>query len=182
MKRNNVLTILFSFCPGAGQMYQGYMKRGVSLITMFLLPLMIGASFMPVLGIFSIIAYMYSFFDSLNLKAQIKEGENLPSDDYLVHFNILNGDINTLISGKNHLVGWSFVFLGVAGIYKSFIEPMLFRFAHSIEGYIGDIILSIVLSIPKLAVAVIFILVGIWLVRGGKKKNNDEIIEYKGEK
>ena len=36
---NGILTFLFAFCPGAGQMYQGYMKRGLSLITMSAWPL-----------------------------------------------------------------------------------------------------------------------------------------------
>ena len=30
MMKNGILTFLFAFCPGAGQMYQGYMKRGLS--------------------------------------------------------------------------------------------------------------------------------------------------------
>ena len=32
MKKNGILTLLFACIPGAGQMYQGYMKRGLSLI------------------------------------------------------------------------------------------------------------------------------------------------------
>ena len=43
MMKNGILTFLFAFCPGAGQMYQGYMKRGLSLITMFCLFIMAGA-------------------------------------------------------------------------------------------------------------------------------------------
>lgn len=31
---NGLLTLLFAFIPGAGQMYQGYMKRGLSLMLM----------------------------------------------------------------------------------------------------------------------------------------------------
>ena len=34
MKKNGILTLLFAFIPGAGQMYQGYMKRGLSLMLM----------------------------------------------------------------------------------------------------------------------------------------------------
>ena len=34
MLKNGFLTLLFAFIPGAGQMYQGYMKRGLSLILM----------------------------------------------------------------------------------------------------------------------------------------------------
>ena len=40
--KNGILTFIFAFCPGAGQMYQGYMKRGLSLITMFCLFIMAG--------------------------------------------------------------------------------------------------------------------------------------------
>ena len=32
MKKSMFLTFCFSFIPGAGQMYQGYMKRGLSLM------------------------------------------------------------------------------------------------------------------------------------------------------
>ena len=34
MLKNGLLTLLFAFIPGAGQMYQGYMKRGLSLMLM----------------------------------------------------------------------------------------------------------------------------------------------------
>ena len=42
MKKNGILTLLFACIPGAGQMYQGYMKRGLSLITMFCLFIILG--------------------------------------------------------------------------------------------------------------------------------------------
>ena len=35
MKKNIFLTFCFSFVPGAGQMYQGYMKRGLSILILF---------------------------------------------------------------------------------------------------------------------------------------------------
>ena len=44
MKKNGILTLLFACIPGAGQMYQGYMKRGLSLITMFCLFIIVGSA------------------------------------------------------------------------------------------------------------------------------------------
>ena len=35
MKKNLFLTFCFSFIPGAGQMYQAYMKRGLSIMIIF---------------------------------------------------------------------------------------------------------------------------------------------------
>ena len=86
MMKNGILTFIFAFCPGAGQMYQGYMKRGLSLITMFCLFIVIGVSTLEVLTIGCVIVWMYSFFDTFNLRAQIGAG-TAPEDDYLVHIN-----------------------------------------------------------------------------------------------
>ena len=35
MKKNALLTFIFACVPGAGQMYYGYMQRGLSLIALF---------------------------------------------------------------------------------------------------------------------------------------------------
>ena len=37
MRKSRILTFLFALWPGAGQMYLGYMKRGVSLMGIFCL-------------------------------------------------------------------------------------------------------------------------------------------------
>ena len=37
MKKNGLLTFIFACIPGAGQMYYGYMQRGLS-IAMILIP------------------------------------------------------------------------------------------------------------------------------------------------
>ena len=66
MKKNGILTLLFALIPGAGEMYQGYMKRGLSLITMFCLSVALGAWMgIEIFYIGAPILYMYSFFDTL---------------------------------------------------------------------------------------------------------------------
>ena len=77
----------FLFCcacvPGAGQMYLGYMKRGLCLISLFCLNLMF-CMMLPFLGVFLPVIWMYAFFDSFNLRRQLRTG-NFPMDDYLFH-------------------------------------------------------------------------------------------------
>ena len=34
-QKNKILMFLFSLIPGAGQMYMGFMKQGLSLMTIF---------------------------------------------------------------------------------------------------------------------------------------------------
>ena len=81
MKKNGILTLLFACIPGAGQMYQGYMKRGLSLITMFCLFIILGSTTgLDALVVGCIVVYMYSFFDTFNLRAQLA-AEKAPEDD-----------------------------------------------------------------------------------------------------
>ncbi|MFQ9469129.1 MAG: hypothetical protein ACLR0S_00630 [Hominenteromicrobium sp.] len=47
MLKNGLLTLLFAFIPGAGQMYQGYMKRGLSLMLMCCVICVLAALFSP---------------------------------------------------------------------------------------------------------------------------------------
>lgn len=66
MKKNAFLTFIFACIPGAGQMYYGYMKRGLSMITFFCLFIMAG-TLVDVLVVGSVIVWMYSFFDTYDL-------------------------------------------------------------------------------------------------------------------
>lgn len=184
MKRNKLWTLFFSLIPGAGQMYQGYMKRGLSLAMLFIAPIMVGAAFMPALTALAAVVYMYSFFDSLNLRGMILDGTE-PEDDYLVHLNLMDEDFKKLFTEKNQLIGWGFVLLGVCGLYKSFIEPILYDlvvligYDSPLRNAISNALRNIIYSVPGLAIGVAFVAVGLWLVRGGKKEN--EFVEYKGE-
>ena len=49
MLKNGFLTFCCAFIPGAGQMYQGYMKRGLSLILTACCIGMVGVLLAPVL-------------------------------------------------------------------------------------------------------------------------------------
>ena len=65
MKKNGILTLLFAFIPGAGQMYQGYMKRGLSLVLMAA-AIGMAAMLIPPIAFALLVVFMYSFFDTFN--------------------------------------------------------------------------------------------------------------------
>ena len=121
MKKNGILTLLFACIPGAGQMYQGYMKRGLSLITMFCLSTFLGAwTQIAIFYIGAPIIYMYSFFDTLNLRAQLA-AEKAPEDDYLVHFNWHDARMTQFMGESHKLVGWGLIALGAIVFYNNII-------------------------------------------------------------
>ena len=121
MKKNGILTLLFACIPGAGQMYQGYMKRGLSLITMFCLFIIVGsATGLDALVVGCIVVYMYSFFDTFNLRAQII-AENAPADDYLVHINWKDKRMQDFMMDSHKLLGWGLIALGGLVAYENII-------------------------------------------------------------
>ena len=124
MKKNGILTFLFAFVPGAGQMYQGYMKRGLSLITLFFLCIMAGMLLLEQLVLTALIVWMYSFFDTFNLRAQFIAG-TAPADDYLVHFNTKDARLTLFFRDSHKLVGWALIALGAMVAYQNIIMRVL---------------------------------------------------------
>ena len=177
MKKNGILTLLFACIPGAGQMYQGYMKRGLSLITMFCLFIILGSTTgLDALVVGCIVVYMYSFFDTLNLRAQLA-AEKAPEDDYLVHFNWHDARMTQFMGESHKLVGWGLIALGAMVFYQNIIMRVLgdvmWRWGQN-NPFFRAIYLMLD-SLPQIVVCVALVICGVWLVRGpkGKKQKHD---------
>ena len=170
MKKNGILIFLFAFVPGAGQMYQGYMKRGLSLITLFFLCIMAGMLLEP-LVLTALIVWMYSFFDTFNLRAQFIAG-TAPADDYLVHFNTKDARLTLFFRDSHKLVGWALIALGAMVAYQNIIMRVLgdvmWRWGQN-SPFFRAVYLMLD-ELPEVVVCVALIVCGVWLVRGPKGK------------
>ena len=168
MMKNGILTFLFAFCPGAGQMYQGYMKRGLSLITMFCLFIMAGAlTGLDPLIVGCLIVWMYSFFDTFNLRAQIGAG-TAPADDYLVHINWQDKRMEQFMMDSHKLLGWGLIALGALVAYQNIIMRVLgdvmWRWGQN-SPFFRAVYLMLE-QLPQIVVCVALIVCGVWLVKG----------------
>lgn len=174
MKKNGILTFLFAFVPGAGQMYQGYMKRGLSLITMLCLFIMAGAmTGLDPLIVGCLIVYMYSFFDTFNLRAQIM-ADNAPEDDYLVHINWQDKRMQQFMMDSHKLLGWGLIALGGLVAYENIIMrvfgDVMWRWGQN--NPVFRAIYLMLDELPQIVTCVALIVCGLWLVRGPKGKKN----------
>ena len=172
MKKNGILTLLFACIPGAGQMYQGYMKRGLSLITMFCLFIILGSTTgLDALVVGCIVVYMYSFFDTLNLRAQLA-AEKAPEDDYLVHFDPQDKRLARMMMDSHKLVGWCLIAIGALIAYEQIIMntlgDILWRWGQ--KAPVWRAIYLVMDQLPEVVLCVALILCGIWLVRGPRAK------------
>ena len=172
MKKNGILTLLFACIPGAGQMYQGYMKRGLSLITMFCLFIILGSTTgLDALVVGCIVVYMYSFFDTLNLRAQLA-AEKAPEDDYLVHFDPQDKRLARMMMDSHKLVGWCLIATGALIAYEQIIMntlgDILWRWGQ--KAPVWRAIYLVMDQLPEVVLCVVLILCGIWLVHGPRAK------------
>lgn len=170
MLKNGLLTLLFAFIPGAGQMYQGYMKRGLSLMLMCCVIGVLAMLFAPI-ALFLMLVFMYSFFDTLNLRAQIALG-NAPADDYLVHLDPKDKRLARLLLDSHKLVGWALIALGAMVAYQNIIMRVLgdvmWRWGQN-NPFFRAVYLMLD-ELPEVVVCVALIVCGVWLVRGPKGK------------
>ena len=83
-QKNKILMFLFSLIPGAGQMYMGFMKQGLSLMTIFAMLCAVGIwlDIRPLL-FFAPIILLYSFFDATNKNSMDAEAFKKLEDHYL---------------------------------------------------------------------------------------------------
>lgn len=171
MKKNGILTFLFAFVPGAGQMYQGYMKRGLSLITLFFLCIMAGMLLLEPLVLTALIVWMYSFFDTFNLRAQII-AENAPADDYLVHINWKDKRMQDFMMDSHKLLGWGLIALGGLVAYENVIMrvfgDVMWRWGQNNPVFRAFYLMLD--ELPQIVTCVALIVCGLWLVRGPKGK------------
>ena len=132
MLKNGFLTFCCAFIPGAGQMYQGYMKRGLSLILTACLIGMVSSLLNPVL-LLLVVVWMYSFFDTFNLRAQII-ADTAPDDDYLVHFDPRDRRLARALLDSHKLVGWLLIAFGALIAYQNLIMntlgDLVYRWGH----------------------------------------------------
>ena len=85
-KKNKFLTFCFSLLPGAGEMYLGFMKQGISLMGIFFLVWALsGMLNLPALLFVQPVIWFYSFFHVHNLNSLPEEEFYSLEDDYLFH-------------------------------------------------------------------------------------------------
>lgn len=177
MKRKHGLSLFIASCiPGCGQMHQGYMKRGVSLLTAFCgvfalaVFLEIGA-----LAVLMLPLWLYSFFDSYNLRAQTDEEAAANPDAYLFGLSDMDSEqMRSLLRKRHSLLGWGLVLVGLWLLWQR-IARWLYDFFEYVFGNDYGFYYFFRYDIPRLVVTVLIIALGVWFIRGPRTKPTEDI-------
>lgn len=172
MTRKNPFLLFLSACiPGCGQMYQGYMKRGLSLMSLF--AAIIGLATWLYFGQLALalpVLWLYSFFDTYNLSHALQNGDAEP-DAYPVSISPMDREQFSLLLAKRHsLVGWVLVLAGLYGAWQMAARP----FSDFLSARFGVNLHWLTYQMPRLALFVMIIALGVWFIRGPKPRPADD--------
>lgn len=177
MKRKHGLSLFIASCiPGCGEMHQGYMKRGVSILTAFC-GLFALAVFLEIgaLAVLMIPLWLFSFFDSYNLHSQTDEEAAANPDAYLFGLSDVDSEkMGVLLQKRHSVIGWGLVLVGLWLLWQRLADWLDDIFFMILPDYSGFYYL-LHYSIPRLAVTVLIIALGIWFIRGPKKSKGEDI-------
>ena len=125
------------------------------------------------LTVLALPVWLYAFFDSYNLRARLDEGI-APADAFLLGLDLADGERMALLCRRRHsLVGWGLVVLGVCILYTTvadWVVDFLGQFFDS--WWLYNILLR---DVPRLAVTIGIIALGVWFIRGPKAPPADDI-------
>lgn len=180
MKKNIFLTFCFAFVPGAGQMYQGYMKRGLSLCALFCAGIAL-TTIIPYFGVLLPLVWMYAFFDTFNIRNLASMNAAMPMDDYVVHTGLLESG-KSFIQRRPQLVGIGLVVLGGWMLLNNLVLPYVENFIRQFN-LNWNLYWALRNDIPMLLISLLIIFVGVKLAFGGRRRlpPPEDFTEFKGE-
>lgn len=180
MRKSKFLTFFWSLLPGAGQMYLGLMRRGVSLMTFFFGTIALSGWLNIGLFLFAIpVIWFYAFFDSMNLGSLPYEALQYrrACDDFIWKPTDLDG-LKKRLGGKTQIwIGLGCIALGCYVLFDNLLMPYL----HAVFGR-SSWFWDVINGLPTLVVALLIIALGFYLVVGRNRKEKEmPFVPYSGE-
>lgn len=178
-KKKGFFTFIFSFIPGAGEMYMGFFKNGGSIMSITLLIIMLSSylNLGPLMAILPVL-WFYSFFHVHNLSSMPDEEFYALEDRYAFHLN--DTELQRIIhSGKAHTIfAITIIVIGISSLWTNFSNVLYEIFP---ERYY-QILHGFFYNVPQFLISIAFIVLGIYLIKR-KKKELDQapLIEDKPE-
>lgn len=165
-KKSGFLSFCFAFIPGAGNMYHGYMKRGISIMAIFMLSITLISTFSGVMfPLLTVVIWFASFFDSFNVAQYTPEEREAHPDDWL--WNQIEVGQNKWNVSHQRVIGVVCIVLG-AWLCLDQMPPFLSEMGVDL----GGITWILRRYVPSIALALALIWFGFRFVVGPRQRDN----------
>ena len=169
-KKNKFWLFVCSLFPGAGHMYIGFMKMGLSLMLGFMFSIALMAiTQIDVLAVIPITIYVYAFFHANNIGGLDDEAFAAMEDEYLFGFADIDHSRLQMNKRNRNIAAAVLIVLGVC---------MLWNVGFGmIRDYLGwdDPVIRVIYytlrdDVPRAVIAIVVIWIGVRLLRGKKEE------------
>lgn len=181
-QKNRFWLFVFSLCPGAGHMYMGLMKMGLSFMLGFMgMIAVVAVTEIAVLAVLPVTLYIYSFFHANNIGGLSAEEFAVLEDEYL--FGIGEWDTSRFkLNRKNkNIAAVVCIVLGVSMLWNVAFG-MIRDYVGWDNRYIKAVYYTMRDDLPRAVIALAIIWFGVSLLRGKKEDiMKSEKVEEKEE-
>ena len=174
-KKSRFLTFCFSMLPGAAEMYMGFMKTGLSLMSLFFLMIVVlGVFDGGMLAAFGVVVWCYGFFHANHLAGLTDEEFAEVKDEYLFGMNTFT-DGRNVVDKYQKWIAALLIFAGVCFLWDAAasmiydLVPESYRVIATVMWRVGD-------YIPKLFAGFAVIAIGIRLICGRKAQLSEDVL------
>lgn len=176
-KKSRFWLFVWSLIPGAGEMFLGFMKMGVSLMLGFaVLVIVAGMLNLETLFFIPMVMYAYCFFHANNLGILNDEEFYAVQDRYLLGLDGLNSieGMQVRLSRKyRKIAAVVLIFLGVVMLWDQIFSWLLEAFGHD-NYYLSRISYFMRYEFFRIVFAIVVIWIGCRLIRGKKVEYIEE--------
>lgn len=160
-----------SLIPGAGEMYMGFRKQGISIMLLFWGIFSLAAWVqLDFLIFFFPIIWFYSFFNVHNLKSLSEEEFYAVEDSYALHMDELIGDVGGFVTKYRAVVGVLLAVFGISILWNTFTDILY----YILPGFLSDTLRVLSYNLPQFVIAVVIIVIGFCILSNRKKQLNNK--------
>lgn len=169
---------IFSLIPGAGEMYMGFRKQGISIMLIFWgIIALSSVTSLSWLILFLPLLWFYSFFNVHNLKSLSEEEFYSTEDNYVLHLDQLLGNADVLVNKYRTIVAILLIFFGVSILWSNFAELLFWI----LPGPLAELIRDLSYRVPELVIAVAIIAAGVYILSHKKAQLDNEYHKAEAE-
>ena len=172
-RRNKFFTFIFSFCPGAAEMYMGFLHNGLSLLAVFMLIVLLCIVFSEAFVVFLALVYIYAFFHAWSIVALDDENFSTSEDVYIWEEFIDGREINLPKEKIRKFLPVAMLLIGIAILWE-YVFSIVIKF---IPGDYWNIVYPIIKDIPGCVFALLCIIYGFKLLKTKKDELDIDSIE-----
>lgn len=173
-KKNGFFTFLCIFCPGAAEMYVGYLKNGLTLMGAFALSIvLLGTTEFGAFAATTALIWFYGFFHAINV-SKMDEASIAEHEDMYIWEEFLGDRVAKVSSAKMRGIMAAVLIIVGLGMLWNYVSEIIVRL---IPDYYWEFLYPIIYKIPNIAVAIALIFGGLALIRGKKKQMEVSTVE-----